>query len=254
MAAPPPTLGGLAAKTKKEKKKNLEGVHKLMKLTDAVAKYDGRTREGVVIRCVMEEGGVHRSKLKGDDHKRLYKLQDSCTEQGIWRAVRAGSGALQMMRKNLPPQFSPYFETAVAEIMASAGSVLTDAHRAVVLGADGDSSGRALALYLRSHTQWSDGSDITEVQRKLAYRALAGRLSAPAPPTPDAGSESLSFPPPASPGESSLGELQRRPLYDLDYLDHSARHSLFMHVPVPVVTDGLVCTADGVRLLNHRRA
>ena len=45
-------------------------VQEVIKLTEQVPHYPGRTIEGLVLRFKMEVGGYHRTKVKSDDYKR----------------------------------------------------------------------------------------------------------------------------------------------------------------------------------------
>ena len=66
----PPNPYSATAKTPKEKRNLNTKVQEVIKLTDQVPHYPGRTIEGLVLRFQFEDGSCHRSKLKSKDYKR----------------------------------------------------------------------------------------------------------------------------------------------------------------------------------------
>ena len=215
-----------------------EGEARLRALVTDAAAYDGRRCEGLILRVAFADGGCHRAKLKSAHYKQLFRQQDSLTPKTVWTAARGGAAALAALESSVPLEFAAFHAAARAAVLGGVAAALAEAHEAVAKAAHaGATDGRGLAALLAAETCWPDGMSITKVQRKLAQRALAGRLGAAV----------------------RAGDGETRVVEAIDSLDGAAAVQLFSCVDVPTSVVGehgtdCICTAGGVRLLNHRRA
>lgn len=207
---------------------------------------DGHRAEGLVLRFVLPGGAAHRAKVKARAYARLYRLQDGLTPRAAWTAAKAGGvDALDALCDSAPEEFAHYMAGVRTLTLAAVCDTAAQAHMAVrAAAAMGRTDARGLAELLREASAWPDGAPITQAQRRLAHKALAGRLGA---------------------AELALGAVQdggpdraraARGAALLGQLDATARHALFTFVPVSAPQDARsrhVHLADGTRLLNHQR-